>query len=72
MNIGDLWLLSPYVEMGACIFIISMAHIMTVRESFKQSTWQHKQKNIIQTSQNRVQTNKQQHHAKDKGIYLVT
>ena len=33
MKIGDLWLLPPYVEMGAHIFFILMAHTITVRES---------------------------------------
>ena len=67
MKTSDPWLLPPYVEMGAYIFVVLMAHTMTVRVSSYQSTRQHKQKKIIQTSQNIMQTNKQ-HHAKDKGV----
>ena len=33
MKTGDPWLLPPYVEMGTCIFVILMAHTITVRES---------------------------------------
>ena len=67
MKTGDPWLLSPYVEMGACIFIISMAHIMTIRESFKQSTWQIQTKYNTKISRHK-QPNKQKHHTKHKGI----
>ena len=33
MKTGDPWLLPPYVEMGAYIFVVLMSYTVTVRES---------------------------------------